>query len=138
MNYFLNNFKNYINFSGRARRKEFWMFFLFNFIVAIVTMILDNILGTTFKIDMGGYPMPMPYGYICLAYALAAFIPGLGVTVRRLHDVGKSGWFYFIGLIPIIGGIWLLVLFCTEGTMGENKYGPDPKASDRGIMQPAM
>jgi uncharacterized membrane protein YhaH (DUF805 family) len=55
------------------------------------------------------------------------FIPGLAVAVRRLHDVGKSGWWYFIALIPIIGGIWLLILFCTEGISGSNEYGPDPK-----------
>ena len=65
--------------------------------------------------------------FIFLFYSLATLIPTLGVVVRRLHDVGKSGWFYFIGLIPVVGGIWLLVLMCTEGDHGENDYGPDPK-----------
>jgi uncharacterized membrane protein YhaH (DUF805 family) len=64
---------------------------------------------------------------------LASFIPGLAVAVRRLHDVGKSGWFYFIALIPLIGAIWLLVLFFTEGHKGENQYGSDPKSSGEEI-----
>ena len=64
---------------------------------------------------------------IFAVYALDTFIPGLAVIVRRLHDVNKSGWFYFISLIPLIGGIWLLILLCTEGTQGPNQYGEDPQ-----------
>ncbi len=112
-------FENYANFNGRARRSEYWYFALGNLIILIIAAILDNVLGLTF--DM------VPYGYLYLLVALAVFIPGLAVAVRRLHDVGKSGWFYFIALIPIVGAIWLLVLFCTEGNSGENEYGPDPK-----------
>lgn len=122
MKWYLKVLKNYVTFTGRASRSEFWFYFLFNVIFAIVAMILDNILGT--KIQVGG--QSLPYGYVYILYALATFVPGLAVSVRRLHDVDKSGWFYFILLIPIIGGIWLLVLFCTEGTRGENKYGLDP------------
>ena len=66
--------------------------------------------------------------FLYLIYVLAVFIPSLAVAVRRLHDVGKSGWFYLISLIPLIGGIWLLILFVTEGDKGPNQYGPDPKA----------
>lgn len=119
---------NYSNFKGRARRKEYWMFVLFNLIFAIVAMILDNLLGTTFKISGGYSEVSMPYGWIYLIYILAVIIPGLAVAVRRLHDVGKSGGWIFIALIPIIGAIWLLVLFCTEGNSAENMYGPSPKA----------
>ncbi|WP_395634325.1 DUF805 domain-containing protein [Flavobacterium sp.] len=113
-------FENYANFNGRARRSEYWYFALMNFIVLVVAAILDSTLGLNFS--------PLPYGYLYLVVALGTFIPGLAVAVRRLHDVGKSGWFYFIALIPIIGAIWLLVLFFTEGNQGENQYGPDPKA----------
>lgn len=60
-------------------------------------------------------------------YSLAVFIPSLAVTVRRLHDTNHSGWMYFVSLIPLIGGIWLLILLCTDGTHGQNQYGPDPK-----------
>ncbi|MEO0038892.1 MAG: hypothetical protein RIQ59_2103 [Bacteroidota bacterium] len=113
-------FENYANFSGRARRSEYWYFALMNLIVLAVAAVLDNLLGLTFGI--------LPYGYLYLFCALAVFIPGLAVAVRRLHDVGKSGWFYFIVLIPLAGAIWLLVLFCTEGEPNENKYGANPKA----------
>ena len=71
----------------------------------------------------------LPYGWIYFLAVLAHFIPNIGVSVRRLHDVGKSGWFWFIGLIPFIGVIWLLVLACTDGDSSDNEYGPSPKAA---------
>jgi uncharacterized membrane protein YhaH (DUF805 family) len=119
MNWYLQVLKNYAGFSGRARRKEYWMFALFNIIFVIAAMIIDNVIGTT----MAG----LPYGLFYFLYVLAIFIPGLAVGVRRLHDVGKSGWFMLIALIPIVGGIWLLVLFCTDGVIGQNEYGTNPK-----------
>jgi uncharacterized membrane protein YhaH (DUF805 family) len=100
------------------------MFTLCNILALFAAMIVDHLLGTTFKIG----EIALPYGWICILYILVTFIPLLAVAVRRLHDVGKSGWFYLISVIPLIGGIWLLVLFCTEGDKGDNKYGPDPKA----------
>jgi uncharacterized membrane protein YhaH (DUF805 family) len=113
-------FENYANFNGRARRSEYWYYTLMNLIIAIVAMIIDNVAGLTFA--------PLPYGWLYIAYALAVLLPGLAVAVRRLHDVGKSGWFLFIVLIPIIGAIWMLVVLCTDGNHGENQYGADPKA----------
>jgi uncharacterized membrane protein YhaH (DUF805 family) len=127
MNWYIQVLKKYGVFSGRARRKEYWMFLLFNIIFFIIAAIIDNILGTTFKVSFGGISNSLPYGYIYLLYALSVFIPGLAVSIRRLHDVGKSGWFYLIILIPFIGAIWLLVLFCKDGIAGENKYGANPK-----------
>jgi uncharacterized membrane protein YhaH (DUF805 family) len=118
MNYYLTVLKNYANFSGRARRSEYWYFVLFNMIFAITAIILDNVLGLAFMGTLGP---------IYLVYLLAMFIPGLAVSARRLHDINKSGWFLLVAIIPIIGGIWLLVLFCTDSTPGENKYGPNPK-----------
>lgn len=105
---------NYANFSGRARRSEYWYFILFNTIILLVLYVLSMLIGTI------GFVL---YG----VYALATFLPGLAVAVRRLHDINKSGWYYFVALIPIIGGIWLLVLLATEGDRGSNQYGPDPK-----------
>jgi uncharacterized membrane protein YhaH (DUF805 family) len=119
---------NYANFEGRARRKEYWMFALFNLMFLIVAAIADNILGTTFSIGEGVYAMDVPYGWIYLLYTLAVIIPGFAVLVRRLHDVGKSGWWFFIVFIPFAGAIWLLVLACTDGNPGDNAYGPSPKA----------
>lgn len=127
MKYYLKVLKNYAGFSGRARRSEYWFFVLFNMIFVVVAMVLDNLLGLTFKIDSFEGQTALPYGYIYLLYALAVFIPGLAVLVRRLHDVGKSGWFFLICLLPIVGAIWLLVLLFTNGNTGENAYGDDPK-----------
>ena len=119
MNWYLKVLKQYADFSGRARRKEYWMFVLFNMIFTIVAMILDNVLG----IAMEG----IGYGPLYGLYALAMLIPGLAVAVRRLHDVGKSGWMILIALIPLIGSIWLLVLMVTDSNAGENQYGQNPK-----------
>jgi uncharacterized membrane protein YhaH (DUF805 family) len=119
MNWYLKVLKQYADFSGRARRKEYWMFTLFNIIFIIVAMTLDNILGLTVG--------ELPYGVFYVLYALAVLIPGIAVTVRRLHDVGKSGWDFLIVLIPLIGAIWLLVLMVTDSNPGENQYGQNPK-----------
>ncbi|BEV03020.1 MULTISPECIES: DUF805 domain-containing protein [Chryseobacterium] len=122
MKWYLKVLKQYADFNGRARRTEYWMYLLFNLIFAVIAAVLDNILGLKFTPEI-------PYGYLYLLYALVTFLPGLAVSVRRLHDVDKSGWFLFISLIPIIGGIWLLVLYATEGTQGRNQYGDDPKGN---------
>ena len=114
---------NYANFSGRARRREYWMYVLVQSIIMIGLMILDSILGLDFELQ----GISLGYGYLYSIGGIVHFIPSLAVLVRRLHDVGKSGWFYFIGLIPLIGAIWLLILFCTEGQKQDNKWGPDPK-----------
>jgi uncharacterized membrane protein YhaH (DUF805 family) len=130
MNWYLQVLKNYAEFSGRARRKEYWMFVLFNLIFIITAGVLDNILGTTFKMDAGYGTQAMPYGWLYMLYALFVVIPSLAVAIRRLHDVGKSGWMILVALIPLIGAIWLIVLYCTAGDTGDNKYGPDPKANE--------
>lgn len=121
MNWYLKVLRQYTDFNGRARRKEYWMFVLFNFIFAIVAMLLDNLLGITY----GG--MPYGYGPIYTIYGLAVFLPSLAVLIRRLHDIGKNGWWVFISLIPLAGGIWLLVLLATDSQPGENEFGPNPK-----------
>ena len=120
MEWYLKVLKNYVGFSGRARRKEYWMFVLFNIIFAVVAMILDNMLGLASK-EYG-------YGPIYGLYALAVFLPGLAVSVRRLHDIGKSGWWLLIALIPLIGAIVLIIWDVREGDRGDNRFGPDPKA----------
>lgn len=118
MNWYLQVLKNYAVFDGRARRKEYWMFLLFNIIFCIVAIILDNILGTAIE----GFG----YGLFYILYGLAVLIPGIAVSVRRLHDIGESGWMILITLIPIIGAIWFLFLMAASANPGENKYGPDP------------
>lgn len=120
MNWYLKVLNQYADFNGRARRTEYWMFTLFNVIFTIVAVILDNVLGFTFG-EIG-------YGAIYLLYALVMLIPGLAVSIRRLHDVGKSGWMILISLIPFIGAIWLLVLMLTDSQPNTNEYGSNPKA----------
>lgn len=127
MNWYLKVLKQYADFKGRARRKEYWMFVLFNFIFAVAAMLLDNLFGITFG--------DIPYGPIYALYGLAMFIPGLAVLVRRLHDGGKSGWMFLVSLIPLIGSIWLIVLLVKDSEPGTNKWGPNPKDNGNDIDQ---
>jgi uncharacterized membrane protein YhaH (DUF805 family) len=121
MNWYLAVLKNYVGFSGRARRTEYWMFVLFNFIIGVVLEILAAVAH--------------PLAFLYYLYALAVLLPSLAVGFRRLHDTNRTAWWLLIGIIPIIGWIWLLVLFCQPGTQGPNQYGPDPKAVDASYAQ---
>ncbi len=121
MKWYLKCLKQYFDFSGRARRKEYWLFCLFNMIFAIILEIIDTVTGLTFSVGI------VELGILGVIYSLLLFIPGLAVGVRRLHDIGKSGWFYLIGLIPLVGAIIVLIWFCKEGEHKTNKWGPDPK-----------
>jgi uncharacterized membrane protein YhaH (DUF805 family) len=122
MNWYLKALSQYADFSGRARRKEYWMFILFNMIFALLAMTLDNLLGIAMK-EIG-------YGPLYGLYAIAMFIPGLAVLIRRLHDVGKSGWMLFILFIPLVGLIWLFILLCSDSQTEENKWGENPKKTN--------
>jgi len=115
MNWYLEVLKKYAVFSGRARRKEYWMFVLINLIITLVLALIEGILGSP--------------GIIGLLYALAVLIPGIAVSVRRLHDTNRSGLWLFIGLIPLIGAIVLLVFMVQDSQQGDNEYGPNPKAA---------
>lgn len=112
MNWYSLVIKNYINFNGRARRKEYWMYFLFNTLFLVITIIIDSILKLNFT--------NKPYGLFYSIYSLATLLPSISVAVRRMHDVGKSGWFL---LIPIYN----LILAVTEGDSQSNEYGNNPK-----------
>ena len=108
----------YATFSGRARRAEYWWFVLFNVIVSIVAGILDGVLGTGFGSGSG---------VVSLVVSLALLVPGLAVTVRRLHDTDRSGWWILIALVPFAGFIVLLVFTVMDGTRGLNRFGSSPK-----------
>ena len=119
MNWYLEVLKKYAVFNGRARRKEYWFFYLFYIIFAIVFIFIDGVTGTlNEKVGMG---------VLSGIFVLAMLIPGIAVAIRRLHDTGRSGWWILLSLIPLIGGLWLLVLMVLDGTQGQNQYGPDPK-----------
>ncbi len=134
MNWYFTVLKNYANFSGRARRKEYWMFVLFNIIFSVLAVVLDNIFGTTMnKVDFDLFgiifrdTIGVNGGLFLILYAIAVLIPGLAVQIRRLHDVGKSGWYILVALIPIIGAIWLIVLFCTDSVVEQINMEPIQK-----------
>lgn len=124
---------NYANFNGRARRKEFWMFVLFNFIFSSILSVIDNMLGFTFASE----PVPgaewasaVQSGYLSSIYSLAVLIPSIAVGVRRLHDIGKSGWNLLWSLVCCVGWIYLIYLYIQEGEKGQNEYGADPKGNE--------
>ena len=119
MDWYLKVLKQYADFNGRARRKEYWMFFLFNLIFTAIASLIDIAAGTA-NIESGS-------GLFQGIYSLVVLIPSLAVGVRRLHDVGKSGWMLLLAFIPFIGAIWLLVLFVTNGKEAANKWGENPK-----------
>ena len=117
MNYFLDALKNkYAQFTGRARRAEYWQFFLINIIISIAVNVLVRATGSVIISGIGGL------------VSLALFIPGIAVAIRRMHDVGKSGWYM---LIPFYN----LVLAVTEGNRGPNEYGEDPKGAVQGVTE---
>lgn len=123
MNWYLRVLNQYSDFNGRARRKEYWMFALVNFIISLAIVGLDNALGQSFSYTGN----VLGAGVFNSIYNLLILIPSLAVAVRRLHDVGKSGWMLLIGLIPLVVAIWLLILLLRDSEAGENKYGPNPK-----------
>ena len=129
MNWYLKVIKQYADFEGRARRQEYWMFALINAIVSLALIGLAVVFVGAVKNDTGATLAMLFYAMYGL-YSLFVLIPGIAVTVRRLHDIGKSGGWFFIGFIPLIGGIWLLVLLVTDSQPGKNEYGPNPKGEE--------
>lgn len=114
IDYYVDVLRKYAVFSGRARRAEYWYFLLYNALISLGIGIIAATLG-----DM--------LGIVGILYGLAVLIPSLAVSVRRLHDIDKSGWWLLLSFIPLIGGLVLLLFFVQDGTPGPNKFGPDPK-----------
>lgn len=121
MHWYTDVLRQYATFTGRARRQEFWMFVLINVAVSLVLALVDNLLGLRFGTE------PATAGILGTIYSLAVLLPSLAVAVRRLHDTGRSGWWLLIGLIPLIGGIVLIVFYALEGRPGPNAHGENPK-----------
>jgi uncharacterized membrane protein YhaH (DUF805 family) len=114
MDYYIGVLKKYAVFTGRARRAEYWWFVLISALVSLGLSIISMGAGDSM-------------GILSIVYGLGVFIPNIAVGVRRLHDTKHSGWWLLISLIPLIGAIWLIVLMFTDGTPGDNEYGPNPK-----------
>ena len=119
MDWYLQALGKYATFTGRARRKEFWFFQLFVLLIGLVLSLADRMLGL-FSDDMG-------FGLLGAVFSLAMFLPNLAVSVRRLHDTDRSGWWLLLCFLPIIGIIVLIVFFVLDGTRGTNRFGEDPK-----------
>jgi uncharacterized membrane protein YhaH (DUF805 family) len=123
MGWYIEALKKYAVFSGRSRRKEYWYFVLFSVIVSLVLSAIDLLLGT--------FSSSTNVGLLSGIYGLAIIVPSIAVSVRRLHDIDRTGWWVLIGLVPVIGPIVLLVFAVLDGTPGENRFGPNPKASGK-------
>ena len=113
---YLNVLSNYAGFSGRARRKEYWSFVLVNLVIMLAIGVVAGVLKFL--------------GFLSPLYSLAVLVPSLAVSVRRLHDIGKSGWWVLIGLVPLLGLIVMIIFTVKEGDHGPNAYGEDPKAAE--------
>ena len=122
MTWYIKVLRQYTEFEGRARRKEYWMFTLINLIIIFSLGIVGGVYGEGGNVAL--IPVLLYFGY-----ALAVLIPGLAVSVRRLHDTGRSGWWFLISLVPFIGTVIFLILMALDSEEGENKYGPNPKTT---------
>ena len=120
MNWYLEALKKYAVFQGRARRKEYWYFTLFNTIIYFLLNILD--MAVLFELTM-----ELGFALFTMTYGVAVILPTLAVAVRRLHDTGRSGWWLLIGLVPVVGAIVLIVFFVQDSEPGENQFGKNPK-----------
>ena len=141
--YFVDTLKNrYAQFNGRASRSEFWYFALFSLIISIIFAVLDSVLGTGYTYEVAtnslatatteaaSVSVTQTIGYLQSFYALAVMIPTIAISIRRLHDLGKSGWWILLGVIPLVNliGIFVLLFFYVQDSQpGENEYGPNPK-----------
>ncbi|NAW67157.1 DUF805 domain-containing protein [Photobacterium halotolerans] len=129
MNWYLYALRKYAVFSGRAQRQEYWYFFLINLVITLALGIADNLLNTPGTGEGAGL--------LGGVYSLAVLIPSVAVGVRRLHDIGKSGWWMLLSLIPVLGFVILLFFFAREGQPGPNEYGNNPK-EESGMGHMAM
>ena len=118
MEWYIKVLKQFSDFETRARRKEYWMFTLFSVIISSILTLIDNNLGSAVNTGTG---------LLSGIYSLIILVPTLAVGVRRLHDVGKTGWMLLVALIPLIGFICILILFCKDSHLEENKWGANPK-----------
>jgi len=121
MGWYIEALKKYTVFGGRSRRKEYWYYALFVVTISIVLSTIDGLIGTS-NSSTGG-------GLLSGIFGLATLVPSIAVSVRRLHDIDRTGWWVLIGLVPLIGWIVLLVFHVQDSTSGTNRYGPNPKSA---------
>jgi len=132
MDWMLMPFKRYADFNGRSQRMEYWMFTLFVTLIAFALALFAGLVGG-FS-DSSGTGLSMVLIVPLALLVLVTIIPSIAVTVRRLHDQDKSGWFYLLSFIPYVGGLILFVFMCLDGTAGPNRFGPDPKGGHQDVF----
>lgn len=125
-------YANYVNFSGRSQRSAYWWWTLFQIVVALVIALLEG--GGSFSRADGSMQLAVVGGIFSTIWTLINLLPGIAVSVRRLHDVDRSGWWLLIAFVPLIGAIVLLVWFCSKGTGGANRFGTDPLGSNANVF----
>ena len=138
MDLMLQPLRKYADFNGRARRSEYWLFALFVALVQISAGILTWFFGGDLGEDAFATPASAVIALLYFGFCLYIFIPSLAVSFRRLHDSGRTAWWLLLGLIPILGHLVLLIFMILNGTPGENRFGPDPKAVEAPDAQPAI
>ncbi|MCD0168786.1 DUF805 domain-containing protein [Deinococcus sp. 23YEL01] len=124
--------KKYGQVSGRARRREYWMYTLIYVLIASILIVIEEALGLTVGDELSHV------GVLSNLFALAMFSPSLGVTIRRLHDTGRSGWWMLISIVPVIGWIAIIVFLVSDSAQGSNKWGPNPKSLTGSAATPAQ
>lgn len=138
MDLMLQPLRKYTDFTGRARRSEYWLFALFVALVQMTTGILSWFVGGDLGDEAFATPASAVIALLYFGFCLYIFIPSMAVSFRRLHDSGRTAWWLLLGLIPILGHLVLLIFMILDGTPGENRYGPDPKAAAAPDVQPAI
>jgi uncharacterized membrane protein YhaH (DUF805 family) len=122
-------YRKYVGFSGRAARSEYWWWFLYIILSSVLIGFIEGALGLgtgTVETGDGGVSASFAGGPLSLIWSLAHLLPGIAVSIRRLHDLDRSGWWLLIAFVPLVGFIVLIVFYCTKGTSGANRFGPDP------------
>jgi len=122
MRWFLRALKKYADFEGRARRREYWFFSLFSMIGLWLSFLVDLAFGMGYEGTWFGGPTS-------ILYQMALFVPSVAVSIRRLHDTGRNGWWLAVVAVPVVGAVALLVFCASDGRPGANQYGPNPKES---------
>ena len=138
MSWYLGVLKQYAQFNGRARRKEYWMFTLINMLIYLGLLLICTVAASLFA-RSGDPSAKLVFLIPAYIYILAVTIPNIAVAIRRLHDTGRSGWWLLVGFVPFIGGILMLIFMAQDGQPEPNLYGPNPKALEiYGQMNPAI
>ncbi|CAN5228616.1 DUF805 domain-containing protein [soil metagenome] len=136
MNDFIKPYRRYAEFTGRSDRKEFWLYVLFYVVVGAILSTIDSMIFGHSVVSSSGFSMSTTFQPLSAIFGLASLIPSIAVSVRRLHDTGKSGWLYLLWFVPIIGWILLLIWYCEKGDAAANIHGEPPEGSAAAAVAP--